>query len=98
MKPCTSGTPCGLIYGLPVQGSVEVEAGVSGYRETLDTLEKVSAAKSELDEVKGRTLEDMSEMVRHLNYDIAGRRDVLAPVLREIRPLRERVKVCVGTF
>ncbi|KAL8567199.1 hypothetical protein ACOMHN_046609 [Nucella lapillus] len=73
-------------------GIVEEKAGVTGYRETQENLEKVSATKSELDEVKGRTLEDMSEMVRRMHAEIAERRNVLAPVLREIRPLREKVQ------
>ena len=75
------------------QGIVEEKAGVAGYRQTQENLEKVSATKSELDDVKGRTLEDMSEMVRRLHAEIAERRNVLAPILREIRPLRERVQV-----
>lgn len=73
-------------------GIVEQKAGVAGYRETQETLEKVSATKSDLDDVKGRTLEDMSEMVRRLHSDIAERRNVLAPILREIRPLREKLQ------
>lgn len=72
---------------------MESKAGVTGYRQTQEDLEKVSTMKSELDQVKGRTLDDMSEMVRRLHADIAERRNVLAPVLREIRPLRERVEV-----
>ena len=81
-----------IIVAAP-QGIVEEKAGVAGYRQTQENLEKVSATKSELDDVKGRTLEDMSEMVRRLHSEIAERRNVLAPILREIRPLRERVQV-----
>uniref|UniRef100_A0A8C5EGB2 Intraflagellar transport protein 81 homolog n=1 Tax=Gouania willdenowi TaxID=441366 RepID=A0A8C5EGB2_GOUWI len=39
------------------------EKGISGYSNTQEELEKMSAMKSELDEKKGRTLDDMSEMV-----------------------------------
>lgn len=42
---------------------VEAEKGISGYSDTQEELEKVSAIKSELDERKGRALGDMSEMV-----------------------------------
>lgn len=45
------------------QQSVEAEKGISGYSNTQEELEKVSAIKSELDERKGRALGDMSEMV-----------------------------------
>lgn len=43
--------------------TVEAEKGISGYSNTQEELEKVSAIKSELDERKGRALGDMSEMV-----------------------------------
>ena len=36
---------------------------MSGFHETQEELEKVSAKKSELDEQKGKTLEDISELV-----------------------------------
>ena len=75
---------------------LERKRGVAGYRETQDELEKVSSKKSELDEMKGRTLDDMSEMVRRLHAEIADRRNTLAPILREIRPLREKVQVCIS--
>lgn len=43
---------------------MEAQKGISGFSDTQEELERVSAAKSELDDVKGRTLDDMSEMVR----------------------------------
>ncbi len=46
-----------------VQQSLEAQRGISGYSDTQEELERVSAIKSELDEMKGRTLDDMSEMV-----------------------------------
>ncbi|KAF3850635.1 hypothetical protein F7725_012407, partial [Dissostichus mawsoni] len=42
--------------------TMEAEKGISGYSDTQEELERVSAIKSELDEKKGRTLDDMSEM------------------------------------
>lgn len=42
---------------------MEAKKGVSGYHDTQEELEKVSAIKSELDEQKGKTLEDISELV-----------------------------------
>uniref|UniRef100_A0A673LDH4 Intraflagellar transport protein 81 homolog n=1 Tax=Sinocyclocheilus rhinocerous TaxID=307959 RepID=A0A673LDH4_9TELE len=44
--------------------SLEAQRGISGYSDTQEELERVSAIKSELDEMKGRTLDDMSEMVK----------------------------------
>ena len=51
--------PCCVIF----KQTVEAEKGISGYSNTQEELERVSAIKSELDEKKGRTLDDMSEMV-----------------------------------
>lgn len=42
---------------------MEAQKGISGYSDTQEELERVSAIKSELDEMKGRSLDDMSEMV-----------------------------------
>ena len=42
---------------------MEEKKGVSGYHETQEQVEKVSAIKSELDEQKGKTLEDIAELV-----------------------------------
>lgn len=45
------------------QQTMEAQLGISGFSETQEELERVSAIKSELDEMKGRTLDDMSGMV-----------------------------------
>ena len=42
---------------------METRKGVAGFHDTQEELEKVSAKKSELDEQKGKTLEDISELV-----------------------------------
>ncbi|KAI3372262.1 hypothetical protein L3Q82_022764, partial [Scortum barcoo] len=78
--------------------SVEAEKGISGYSNTQEELERVSAIKSELDEKKGRTLDDMSEMVtvpmghrvKKLNSMIVEKKSSLAPVIKELRSLRQR--------
>uniref|UniRef100_A0A8C5G7Z0 Intraflagellar transport protein 81 homolog n=1 Tax=Gouania willdenowi TaxID=441366 RepID=A0A8C5G7Z0_GOUWI len=69
--------------------SVEAEKGISGYSNTQEELEKMSAMKSELDEKKGRTLDDMSEMVKKLNSMISEKKTALAPVIKELRSLRQ---------
>ena len=53
----------GLLSSLS-QSNIEATKGVSGYHDTQEELEKVSAIKSDLDEQKGKTLEDISELVR----------------------------------
>uniref|UniRef100_A0A667XGE6 Intraflagellar transport protein 81 homolog n=1 Tax=Myripristis murdjan TaxID=586833 RepID=A0A667XGE6_9TELE len=70
--------------------TMEAQKGISGYSDTQEELERVSAIKSELDEKKGRTLDDMSEMVKKLNSVIAEKKSALAPIIKELRSLRQR--------
>lgn len=61
------------IYCLCLQQATEEKKGISGYSYTQEELERVSAVKSEMDEVKGQTLDNMSEMViLVLNYCICS--------------------------
>ncbi|KAG8455996.1 hypothetical protein GDO86_001979 [Hymenochirus boettgeri] len=69
---------------------IEQKKGILGYSDTQEELERVSALKSEVDEMKGKTLDDMSEMVKKLNSKIADKKSALAPVIKELRPLRQR--------
>ena len=58
-------------YSWPIhflQRTIEEKKGISGYSYTQEELERVSALKSEVDEMKGRTLDDMSEMVMEPLY------------------------------
>ncbi len=75
---------------------MEAKAGVSGYRETQEALENVSEMKSTLDQMKGKTLEDISFMVNKLTQTIADKRSSLAPLIKELRPLRQQAQVRTG--
>lgn len=61
---------------------VETQQGVKGFRETRELLEKISEEKATTDEEKGRTLEEMSNLVRILNSKINDKKVLLAPLLR----------------
>lgn len=76
-----------------LQEAVENKKGVTGYRQTQEELEKVSAVKSELDERKGKTLEDISDMVQRLTRTIANKKNSLAPIIKELRPMRQKAQV-----
>ncbi|RLV99925.1 hypothetical protein DV515_00009305 [Chloebia gouldiae] len=69
--------------------AIEEKKGISGYSYTQEELERVSAVKSEMDEVKGQTLDNMSEMVKKLNAMVAEKKASLAPVIKELRQLRQ---------
>ncbi|KFP85045.1 PREDICTED: intraflagellar transport protein 81 homolog, partial [Acanthisitta chloris] len=68
----------------------EEKKGISGYSYTQEELERVSAVKSEMDEMKGRTLDNMSEMVKKMNALVAEKKASLAPVIKELRQLRQK--------
>ncbi|KAM9328911.1 intraflagellar transport protein 81 homolog [Gastrophryne carolinensis] len=70
--------------------AIEQKRGISGYSDTQEELERVSALKSEVDDMKGRTLDDMSDMVKKLNTVIEDKKSALAPVIKELRPLRQQ--------
>uniref|UniRef100_G3TTN2 Intraflagellar transport 81 n=1 Tax=Loxodonta africana TaxID=9785 RepID=G3TTN2_LOXAF len=72
--------------------SIEEKKGISGYSYTQEELERVSALKSEVDEIKGRTLDDMSEMVKKLNSLVSEKKSALAPVIKELRQLRQKYR------
>lgn len=46
------------------QSQLETQKGVSGFHDTQEELEKVSSVKSGLDEQKGKSLDEISDMVR----------------------------------
>ncbi|NXY45030.1 IFT81 protein, partial [Ceuthmochares aereus] len=70
--------------------AIEDKKGISGYSYTQEELERVSAVKSEMDEMKGQTLDNMSEMVKKLNAMVAEKKASLAPVIKELRQLRQK--------
>ena len=71
---------------------IEASKGVAGARATQDRLENVSSKKAGIDENKGKALEDMADLVKRLNARIAEKKQALAPLLKEVRPLRQTVQ------
>merc|ERR1712216_84207 len=69
-------------------GEAEARRGLSGYQETQDELEKVSQQKAEVDEVKGKTLEEISQVVEEINRQIKEKKNHLAPQIKDLRALR----------
>ena len=69
----------------------EAEAvdGVSGAASTIANLERVSVAKSEIDQVKGEALEEISKVVVQITTTIKSRKEDLAPKIKELRTLRQ---------
>ena len=72
---------------------MEKKQGVSGYRDTQERLENVSEMKSEMDQMKGQTLEDISGLVTQLMKKIQDKRNALAPIVSELRVTRTTAQV-----
>eukprot|EP00116_Pleurobrachia_bachei_P010627 sb/3470889/ len=68
----------------------EKDKGIAGFTDAQDELEKISSQKGAVDEAKGKILEDMSDMSDKLNEMIAEKKAALAPIIKELRPLRAK--------
>ncbi|KAJ3385440.1 Intraflagellar transport protein 81 [Entophlyctis sp. JEL0112] len=68
--------------------ALEKRTGTTGYHVARETLENVSARKSEMDDVKGKTLTEISEIISSLAKSINDKKTVLAPIIQELRKLR----------
>lgn len=69
---------------------IERAKGVQGFTETQASLEKISEAKSAIDEEKGSMLEEISRTVTEINQAIKDRKSHLAPQIQELRKLRQQ--------
>ena len=67
--------------------------GVSGFSQTQGQLEKVSTLKSEIDERKGQTLVDYSNVVEDLREKINEKRSEIEEPLKQVKALRNEVRV-----
>jgi intraflagellar transport protein 81 len=69
---------------------VERQRGVTGAREKRRELEEVSAAKADLDDMKGKTLEEMTEIVREIQRSIQARQAELKPFVAQLQEQRKQ--------
>ncbi|KND05085.1 uncharacterized protein SPPG_00760 [Spizellomyces punctatus DAOM BR117] len=72
--------------------ALEKRHGVAGFHIAQETLEKVSERKAEIDEVKGRTLEEISGIIQKLTNNINEKKSFLAPIIQELRTMRSQVQ------
>ena len=70
--------------------ALERKKGVHGYRATQEAIEDASAAKSEADEETGKKLIDLTEAIKELNKKIESKKAFLAPLIKDVRPLRQQ--------
>ncbi|KAK8878005.1 Intraflagellar transport protein 81 [Tritrichomonas musculus] len=69
---------------------IEHERGVGGFREARAQLEKVSATKADLDDMKGKTLEEMSSISKEIQRSIQARQTELKPLVSALQDTRKK--------
>mmetsp|Transcript_45040 Transcript_45040/g.104338 ORF Transcript_45040/g.104338 Transcript_45040/m.104338 type:complete len:673 (+) Transcript_45040:88-2106(+) len=62
----------------------------SGMRETEAMLEKASVEKSQVDKAKGKTLDEISEIVKKINAQLKDKKNKLAPQIKALRSVRQQ--------
>jgi intraflagellar transport protein 81 len=67
----------------------EKKMGIVGYNEAKETLEKVSERKEKVDDAKGKTLAEISNIVSELVATIEQKKTKLAPVIQQLRQVRQ---------
>jgi hypothetical protein len=76
----------------------ERKQGIEGYFSTQERLEELSTMKMEQDELKGKTLDEITGLIKTLNNRIASKKAELDPLLKEVKPLRARIQVKSSFF
>lgn len=69
---------------------IERQRGVGGFRQAREKLEKVSATKADLDDLKGKTLEEMSAISKEIQKGIQARQSELKPLVSELQDYRKK--------
>jgi intraflagellar transport protein 81 len=69
---------------------IERQRGVGGFREAREQLEKVSATKADLDDMKGKTLEEMSAISKDIQRSIQARQAELKPLVNTLQEQRKK--------
>ncbi|KAK8894586.1 Intraflagellar transport protein 81 [Tritrichomonas musculus] len=68
---------------------IEKQRGIAGFREARAQLEQVSATKADLDDTKGKTLEEMSQIVKEIQRNIQQRQEELKPYVAKLQEQRK---------
>merc|ERR1719183_1016689 len=69
---------------------LESKRGVTNYTGTEKRMQEVSEAQASVNEVKGKTLDEISKIVTDINQTLKERKNKLAPQIKELRAVRQR--------
>jgi intraflagellar transport protein 81 len=70
----------------------------SGMRQTEAALEKASVEKSKVDQVKGKTLDEISSVVTQINAQLKDKKNKLAPMIKSLRTVRQNFQAVEATY
>lgn len=70
-------------------GDLESKLGLQGYGRTMEALSKLTHEKDAIEEMKGKTLDELSRVVQDFNLAIREGRNKLAPLISELRSVRQ---------
>ena len=76
----------------------EAEAGVSGYRDAQSRLETAAEQTAALDDVKGQTLDEISDLVKAINVRLEEKKTKLKPLIKELKDVRRRFQETEGGY
>lgn len=68
---------------------IEETLGIKGYSDKAENLNKVTDEKNAVEEIKGKTLEELSRIVQDIMVTIRDRRNKLTPQINELRAQRQ---------
>ncbi|KAJ3222648.1 Intraflagellar transport protein 81 [Clydaea vesicula] len=78
--------------------NLEKKKGVLGFNMAKQSLEKVSEKKSDFDEKKGQTLNEISTIIQNLMKTVDSKKVKLAPIIQELRSLRQTIQELEGDY
>jgi intraflagellar transport protein 81 len=76
----------------------EAKAGVSGYRDAQSRLEMASEQTAEMDDMKGQTLDEISDLVKNINQKLEEKKTKLKPLIKELKDVRKQYQETEQTY
>ena len=68
---------------------LEKQRGIEGYRETQRQMIEMTEKTAEIDQLKGSTLEDISQMVEQITREFKNKQTQLQPLIQELKNVRQ---------
>jgi intraflagellar transport protein 81 len=72
--------------------AMEQRKGILGYGETQANIEKISEGMQHTNAEKGKTLEEISVIVKQIEHNIQSKKSKLAPTMKDLKDTREKFK------